>query len=1109
MQQTSLPRGATRRDIRLLYATKSPRARILAILFLFLFALAPRVASIARAAEDWNAFLDALKARGYDDVALVYLNQLQASGSAPPELNDELDYAVGAAAFDEAMKAPSAKRDSLVAQARDAFEKYLKNAPDGPKALEANAGLGRLLLDQADRLMAQTSKLDDASRDAARLQARTIYSEASQRILDALKLSQARAKALQSDPNADANETRAAQAQFLDLTIRQATAAAQLARSFPKESDDYVKGLEKAEALFKRIFEKYQQYSGAFKARFSEAEILHELGRDDEALTVLSELAVLPFEEQFYALKTRSLLLFAEIAIEKNDPALLMSLVQKFEKWTNGEKLPKNFYSSAEGRRIYLLAGKAVVELETLRRENFAAYAAAGKKTFVETDDPTYKLLNATGKKTSGSNQIVQYAVKTLSFVASGRSEDALEAQKILQTNPIFEGVDLEKSSYVQKADSFKSAADIASREASVFAQARQSALDAAPEVAEEAKREMQNALDNAVAAFKVAFDMSAREFRPDRKGKLDPEAAQLAREELNRLYMKYAAITVSGERYEDAFVVADRLAHDETFADAGQAAVIALRALQALAANARDREDEIDATALDQRAKAYSEFMATRWEGDANSLVGQEASYAQLDAALDSGDFAAARAALDKIAQDSPRRASAELKVGQAYWTAWSARRDAIDDEEDGETEDEQTNLDELLDGAQTNLLAGLERKVKAGASEDDAPAIFATYLLAQTYVEKDDFANAEKWLTHPTIGAVKVCERVRNAEGEPPAALAFVNDSFQMAVLALQLRLLTTNVERLEEAEKTMAQLDAIAEKSPENAAKLSGVYLAIGKRFEERLRALRASDSEEKREEMQKAAEGFELFLDEASKRLGENNSYAASRWIADSFLALGRGLSDPKTKPTPKAVSYLDKARALFMEIAKRCQSQPGFAPSDSALSSALLSVCECDRHAQRYERAYKGLQALLTKSPDNLDVQQEAARLLHAWGARDPQNYVKAIAGDGAGKQGGKLVWGWNGIIKRLMPTIDKGDRYKELYFEAYRGKTRSRYLYVRSIKDVEERKRQAQDAEEDIKRLYQTRPGMGGTASFAYFDRACREFQKLRGVAPDGLKGKK
>ena len=50
---------------------------------------------------------------------------------------------------------------------------------------------------------------------------------------------------------------------------------------------------------------------------------------------------------------------------------------------------------------------------------------------------------------------------------------------------------------------------------------------------------------------------------------------------------------------------------------------------------------------------------------------------------------------------------------------------------------------------------------------------------------------------------------------------------------------------------------------------------------------------------------------------------------------------------------------------------------------------------------------------------------------------------------------------------------------------------------------------EAQDAEEDIKRLYQTRPGMGGTASFAYFDRACREFQKLRGVAPDGLKGKK
>ena len=1105
MQRSSLPPDATKRAYYVLYATNRNYARIFAILLLLF--LVATCANPARAAEDWNAFLEALKARGYDDVALVYLKTLQEKGEAPPELNDELDYAVGAAAFEEALKATPNKRDALVGQARDAFEKYLQNAPEGNKALEANAGLGRILLEQADRIMTQSGKLDEQARDAARLQARTLYADANSRLLNALKLSQTRARNLQNEPTANPNELRAAQAQFLDLTIRLATAEAQLARSYPLGSDDYVKRLEKAEARFKEIFEKYQQYTGAFKARFSEAEILHELGRDDEALGILSELAVLPFEEQFYALKTRSLLLFAEIAVDKNDPALLMSLLQKFEQWSNGEKLPKSVTSSAEGRRIYLLAGRAVVALETLRRENVNVYNAAGKKTFVETDDPIYKLLNSTRKKT-GSNQIVQYAVKTLSVVAAGRSADALEAQKILQTDPIFSDVDLEKSSYVQKAETFKDAADIATREAANYSQARQNANNAAPEVAQEAKHEEEQALADAIDAFNTAFDMSAREFRPDRKGKLDPDAVANAQEELNKLRMKYAAITIACERYEEAFVVADRLARDENFADAGQAAVIAFRALQASAAAARARENEADANALDQRVKAYSEFMAARWESDENSLVGQEAAYAQLDAAIDEGEFETARAALEKIAPETPRRANAELKLGQALWSSWNEQRDATtdDDEPDAETN---AKLAALLDDAQRYLLAGLERKVKAGADADDAVAIFATYLLAQTFVEKDDFANAEKWLTHPTIGAVKVCERARNSEEELPRSLAFVNDSFQMAALALQLRLLTTDVSRLDQAEAVMAQLDAIAERSPENATKLTSVYLAIGKRFEERLRALRDNANDEKREELQKAANGFEIFLDEASKRLGENNSYAAQRWIADSYLALGRGLADPKSKPSADAIKYLDKARDTYMNVAKRCQSQPDFAPSATALTSALLGACEADRHAQRFDRAYKGLQAILAKAQDNIDVQREAALLLHAWGARDPKNYVKAIAGDLAQKGGKKLVWGWNGIIKRLAPALEKGERYKELYFEAYRGKTRSRFLYVRSIKDVEERKRQAQSAEEDVRRLYQTNPTMGGAASFAYFERACKEFQKLRGVEPTGLKGKK
>ncbi|MBQ2040156.1 MAG: hypothetical protein II486_11960, partial [Thermoguttaceae bacterium] len=118
---------------RRLYYVRAFRARLLALLSCVFLICAQGSGIFAPnalfAAEDWAAFLDALKARGYDDVALVYLKQLQASEAAPPELNDELDYKIAAAAFDAWTAAPAANRDALAEQARDAFAKYLKSAP--------------------------------------------------------------------------------------------------------------------------------------------------------------------------------------------------------------------------------------------------------------------------------------------------------------------------------------------------------------------------------------------------------------------------------------------------------------------------------------------------------------------------------------------------------------------------------------------------------------------------------------------------------------------------------------------------------------------------------------------------------------------------------------------------------------------------------------------------------------------------------------------------------------------------------------------------------------------------------------------------------------------
>ena len=237
------------------------------------------------AAEDWSAFLDALKSRGYDDVAHVYLKQLQESGQAPPELDAELDYRVGAAAFDEAIATTGTRRTQLLGEANAAFEKYLGSNPDGTFALEANAGQARIAAERGDSLMSEARRngVAESSRDEKLALARVEYAAAKKSFAAAIKLSQARVKNAQGE-GARVEELRAAQAVFLDLTIRYATTLAQIARTYPEGSDEYKKGLTDAGERFGKIYSTYQRYAGAYKARLSEAQIDHELGDDDAAL---------------------------------------------------------------------------------------------------------------------------------------------------------------------------------------------------------------------------------------------------------------------------------------------------------------------------------------------------------------------------------------------------------------------------------------------------------------------------------------------------------------------------------------------------------------------------------------------------------------------------------------------------------------------------------------------------------------------------------------------------------------------------------------------------------------------------------------------------------
>ncbi|MCF0233350.1 MAG: hypothetical protein HUK22_00065, partial [Thermoguttaceae bacterium] len=462
--------------------------------------------------------------------------------------------------------------------------------------------------------------------------------------------------------------------------------------------------------------------------------------------------------------------------------------------------------------------------------------------------------------------------------------------------------------------------------------------------------------------------------------------------------------------------------------------------------------------------------------------------------------------------------------RLGRALWEEWNktAAKDALDEE--GAAGAEAAASDALLAEAEAALSAGLKRKLASSVLEaTDYATIYDAFVLAQIYVERGNLAEAENWLNHPTIGPAKFVEgelaaaeaRAEGGGGDGvssgSAASGVLDENFQTAVLALQTSILTSTPDRIEEAEKIMTALEKLVDRAPENAGKLTGVYLRLGKRLEERLSALKLAAEKgdaAKEAELVATSKAFESFLKRAAER-DAGNSYASYRWIADSFLALGRGLTGSGGAPSREALDYFAQSGRAYQTILKKIDADPKFAPTAGARDAVSLKIVECLRAAGAYEKAFAQAKLLIKANSQNLDAQLEAARVMRDWGRKDPKMYLTSIVGGGADSRGNNIVWGWNGIIRKLAPTIGNGERYKNVYFDAYLEKSICRYRYAQSLakSDAAESQKQARDAENELRRLYQTRPDLGGEERFKKFDALFKRFQTLRGEKqPLGLR---
>lgn len=522
----------------------------------------------------------------------------------------------------------------------------------------------------------------------------------------------------------------------------------------------------------------------------------------------------------------------------------------------------------------------------------------------------------------------------------------------------------------------------------------------------------------------------------------------------------------------EEAAVLGEFVARqDPKHPLAPKGAQIGLAAYQKLAQAAPPAERGF----AQRRVQSLAEYLVATWPDRAEA---DTALLSMLQAAIARGDVAAAVAQLEKIPADNPRRALAELRAGQILWLAYR-RAQAAGDEAAQDPEP-------LRLSAQQVLESGYER-MKSRSAFDPAAAGGALALV-QLYLDAGHPDKALPIVEDPKLGLLALVSSKKLPPGSP-----LVMEVYKGALQAY----VSSKPPKLEEAEKAMNALDALAAKNPEAAAQLTRVYVSLGRELHGQIESLAKRGDQEQADTVTRS---LEAFLERVGARQ-EGQNYQTQSWLAETFYNLAGGAS-AQGRATGEAAKQLAKAGDLYQKLLDESERDPATLPKPELADALRLRLAQCRRRVGNYQAASDVMVDLLRAKPTLVVAQVEAARILQDRGQAEDVDYLrKAIAGD-LPTQGGRanLIWGWG----RLAQLVAKQASLAETFHDARLNLATCRYrLAQRAASD--QRPALLKQAKTDIVIMTRLYPELGGPVWRARYDNLLKLIQKDLGEPATGL----
>jgi hypothetical protein len=1026
----------------------------------------------AAAVEPAQAFLDALRERGYYEVAAEYLDAAANNPNVPVQFKQTLQYEKGLTLVQGAnAQRDPALREKQLDEGQQALQEFVGQQPNHLLAMAARNQLGNVLVKRAGNRVERAKTAAAAEKQSLTKESLGLYDQAIKEFDNLVAELAERLKQYPAVIDEKKEPKRVAErdqfrTDYLQGQLLVAATREEKASALPAGSKEQTEAVTKAMEGYKDVYEKYRTRLAGLYARMYQGRCLQKLKKDKEASAIFNELLANPdAPEAFHTLKVKVMALAVQSWYAQQ---LYLEIVNKAVPVVDSLRPGEDRTDEAMGMRL------------TVARA-CKAYADEIKKE--KPRDPQIKQLLAEGKK-------------LVTFVSKQNGEYQDSARKLL---PDFTG-GAEAIADRPEPTTFADAAT-AAREAISAMQESQQIQKLLPgriktEKDAMAKVEMQKSLDEANA--NIIKQQSDAFHYCNLALKLADAESDLTT--LNLIRYLLCFLHYQEKNYYDAIVIGDFLARRYPDSQGARpCAKIAMASyLQLYAENQTD-----DKSFESQKIIEICDYITRQWPDQPEAA---EALNTLIPFMIREKKLQEAQDYLAKIPADSPQRGTAELKTGQALWSSYLENSRQLREWETGTVQmPEGTDLavrkqelEQLKSKAKETLVSGVERMKTLG----DSGAVIATAVLslAQIYVDTGEAAQAVALLEDPQIGSLSLV-RANDPVTQRPG---FPEETYKTALRAYISALADSKdaSTTVDKAKGVMASLQEHMAQDAAGQAKLVAIYVSLARDLQQQM---------EIAEPAAKSAlgKGFEAFLSQVAK---DASKLDVLYWVAETYRGMGESFLEGAAKGVPaEAKTYFSAASGTYEKILAQAESDKDFLSAPMA-TQIRLQMAKIKRSMLDYKGAMDTFETILKQSPTMLPVQIEAARTYQDWGAQPgkdmEQNYYRAIVGGRPdktatepAKKDRNVIWGWNEIARRTAGNPQFLDQFNEARFNL----ALSEYNYALKQKDAAKRKEWLERAQQAISVTLSLYAKSVDDKWRAQYDTLLRNIQKGLGERPVGL----